>query len=356
MHIEKMDWKSRRDLARTTKNLEDLILLSGDKSVRVRKEVLSRSDVPIEAVLKIYDLSTSFKQKNEIVLTLNRMEANEELRELLYHVCNDCDYSIAISAMNIYRTKFSELVANPKIPIENEYEKKYLVDWVIQFAGYEESIELSRNPFVTGVLAHYFIVAELEFEKSTARLQECLYNVLSHSWIEQRTLEEIYKTSRNEIQGNYEYFFMKPKYAISACEFASTELLAKVMSEFLADMENYYDEYYRREYVYKYFVKFFSSIMANRNCDEATFKKAIEIGIIKLQLNWSIIYKAVKNSKFYTIDILKWMLENSQSVVDIMYDFKEDLKKLDCEFLKKIIKTLSKTEKLWLLLWVEISK
>ena len=79
MHIEKMDWKSRRDLARTTNNMEELILLAGDDSARVRKEVLSRSDVPIEAVLKIYDLSTSFKQKNEIVLTLNRMEANEEL-------------------------------------------------------------------------------------------------------------------------------------------------------------------------------------------------------------------------------------------------------------------------------------
>lgn len=311
MHIEKMDWKSRRDLARTTNNLEDLILLAGDKSVRVRKEVLSRSDVPIEAVLKIYDLSTSFKQKNEILLKLNRMEANEELRELLYHVCNDCDYSIAISAMNIYRTKFSELVANPKISIENEYEKKYLVDWVIQFAGYEESIELSRNPFVTGVLAHYFIVAELEFEKSAARLQECLYNVLSHSRIEQRTLEEVYKTSRNERQCDYDYFFLKPKYAISACEFASTELLANLMQEYQEDIEKYYDEYYSRNWIYKYFVKFFTKIIQNPNCDENTFKKAVKISGKKLDLNWSMIYVAVRNSRFFSNEILKWALENS---------------------------------------------
>lgn len=312
MHIEKMDWKSRRDLARTTNNLEDLILLSGDKSVRVRKEILRRKEVPIKVLANMYKNSTNINEKEEIVKCLNKIEANEELRNLLFCMFNDKNDSIVINAMNIYREKFTELIGNPNINLMLQCENKHLVDWVIQFAGYEEAIEISLNQYVNGEIAHYFVKAELTFERSAARLQECLYNVLSHSRIEQRTLEEVYKTSRNERQGDYDYFFLKPKYAISACKFASTELLANLMQEYQEDIVKYYDEYYSRNWIYKYFVTFFSEVIQNPNCDKNTFKKAVEISIKKLNLSWTIVYVAVRNSRFFSNEILKWVLENSK--------------------------------------------
>ena len=68
MHIEKMDWKSRRDLARTTtNNIEDLILLSSDNSVRVRKEILRRKEVPIKVLANMYKNST---KKRKIITIL----------------------------------------------------------------------------------------------------------------------------------------------------------------------------------------------------------------------------------------------------------------------------------------------
>ena len=310
MHIEKMDWKSRRNLARTTNNLEDLILLSGDKSVRVRKEILRRKEVPIKVLANMYKNSTNINEKEEIVKCLKTVEASEQLREILLRMFNDKDDSIVINAMNIYREKFTELIGNPNINLMLQCENKHLVDWVIQFAGYEEAIEISLNPYVNGEIAHYFVKAELTFERSAARLQECLYNVLSHSRIEQRTLEEVYKTSRNERQGDYDYFFLKPKYAISACKFASTELLANLMQEYLEDIEKYYDEHYSRNWIYKYFVRFFTEIIKNQNCDEETFKKAIESSL-KVDLNWPMVYVAVRNSRFFSNEILKWVLENS---------------------------------------------
>ena len=312
MHIEKMDWKSRRDLAGTTNNMEELILLAGDKSVRVRKEILRRrKEVPIKVLANMYKNSTNINEKEEIVKCLNKIEANEELRNLLFCMFNDKNDSIVINAMNIYREKFTELIGNPNINLMLQCENKHLVDWVIQFAGYEEAIEISLNPYVNGEIAHYFVKAELTFERSAARLQECLYNVLSHSRIEQRTLEEVYKTSRNERQGDYDYFFLKPKYSISACKFASTELLANLMRQYKEDIEKYYDEYYSRSRIYKYFVKFFTEIIQNPNCDKNTFKKAVESSV-KLNLNWPMVYVAVRNSRFFSNEILKWVLENSK--------------------------------------------
>lgn len=315
MHIEKMDWKSRRDIARTTNCMEELIVLSNDNSVRVRKEILSRREIPVKVLENMYENSTSSKEKEKIVKCLNKVEANEELRELLLRMYNDKDDSIVINAMNIYREKFKELIGTPNMDLMLQCENRYLVDWVIQFAGYEEAKEISLNPFVNGEIAHYFVKAELTFERSAARLQERLYNVLSHSLIEQRTLEEVYKTSRNERQGDYDYFFLKPKYAISACKFASTELLANLMQEYQEDIIKYYDENYSRSWSYKYFVKFFTEIIKNPNCDEHTFKKAVEISVKKLELSWPNIYVAVRNSRFFSNEILEWALENSTDYV-----------------------------------------
>lgn len=119
------------------------------------------------------------------------------------------------------------------------------------------------------------------------------------------------KTSRNERQGDYDYFFLKPKYSISACKFASTELLANLMRQYKEDIEKYYDEYYSRNWIYIFFVKFFAEIIQNPNCDEETFKKAVESSV-KLNLNWPMVYVAIRNSRFFSNEILKWVLKNSQ--------------------------------------------
>ena len=312
MHIEKMDWKSRRDLARTTTtNIEDLILLSSDNSVRVRKEILRRKEVPIKVLANMYKNSTNIREKEEIVKHLKTVETSEDLRDLLFSMFNDKNDSIVFSAMNVYREKFTELMETPNMDLMFQCEDKYLVDLVIQFAGYEEANEIALNLCINGEIAHYFVKAELTFERSAARLQKCLYNVLSHSRIEQRTIEEVYKTSRNERQGDYDYFFLKPKYSISACKFASTELLANLMRQYKEDIEKYYDEYYSRNWIYIFFVKFFAEIIQNPNCDEETFKKAVESSV-KLNLNWPMVYVAIRNSRFFSNEILKWVLKNSQ--------------------------------------------
>lgn len=304
MNIEKireLNWKARRDLVETTDNLQLLVLLADDKSVKVRKEILYRYDVPFEALSKMYESSPTAQQKREILNCLKRFGGTEKVRALLNQMFDDEDYQFVVLAMKLYRNVFTTLKEVPNMcsKIFKTDSKKHLEDWVIHLPGYAEARDLAENPNVVQELAHRFIIAEFAFEKTNFYLQEILYVVLSHEKIEERTLQYIFGAKENESFG--EEFYAKPKYAIVTCKSASAEMLDALMDDYQSDFEHYFDDSFNRSYLDKFFANFFSALVSNPNCSKKTFEKAFKLFIKVLKIDWPNALLALSKSKFYSL-------------------------------------------------------
>lgn len=304
MNIEKireLNCKARRNLVKTTDDLQLLILLADDKSVRVRKEILHRYDVPFEALSKMYKNSSTSRQKREILRCLKRFGETEKVRALLNQMFDDEDYEFVVLAMRLYRNVFTTLKELPNMcsKIFKTDSKEYLEDWVIHLPGYAEARDLAENPNVVQELAHRFIIADFAFEKNKFYLQEMLYDVLSHEKIEERTLQYIFGAKENE--SFEEDFYAKPKYAIATCKSVSTEMLDALMDGYQSDFEHYFDDSFNESYSNKFFAIFFSALVSNPNCSKRTFEKAFNLFIKVLKIDCPNALLALRKSKFYSL-------------------------------------------------------
>ena len=346
MDIEKlikMTWREKRDLAETTNNMQLLILLAEDKSVYVRREVLYRDDAPFEAIEKIYKAASSLKEKEKIIDALYRTKSCEKLRLFLIDMVSDPEPKISNSVLWLYRQRFGPrlLKLDKNIDLTKVTDEAVLSELVIQLAGFGEETEISQNPNVTGEIAHKFVLALYTFEDIPYRIQKCLYNVLSHDGILEKTLQYIYETERSRNQ-----FYDKPKYAISVCKTASSQMLHSLVEDFIADA-NFSESDVNS--IAKDIDSFISGIATNPNCDKDTFEKVFNLYVSCNALDWPITLRSLAKSQHFSKKHLLNILKNHQNG-DYMFIFApEKILELGKNELDKVISGLSQDTKKWLL-------
>lgn len=341
--LRKMTWREKRDLAETTNNMQLLILLAEDKSVYVRREVLYRDDAPFEAIEKIYKMASSRKEKEKIIRALYGVKPNDSFRNLLIDMVSDSDPGISKDALWLFRQKFGPriLKLDKNIDLTKITDESTLSELVIQFAGFGENIEISQNPNVTGEIAHKFVMALYAFENVPYRIQKCLYNVLSHDGILEKTLQYIYETecSRNG-------FYDKPKYAISVCNAASSEMLHSLVEDFIADI-NFAD--WNVNAIAKDIDSFISGIATNPNCDKDTFERVFNLYISCDTLDWPLTLRSFAESQHFTKDRLLNIIKNYHDGAYMFIYAPEKILELEQSEIVEIISGLSQDTKKWLL-------
>lgn len=341
--LRKMNWREKRDLAETTNNMQLLILLAEDKSVYVRREVLYRDDAPFEAIEKIYKMASSRKEKEKIIRALYGVKPNDSFRNLLIDIVSDSDPSISKDALWLFRQKFGPriLKLDKNIDLTKITDESTLSELVIQFAGFGENIEISQNLNVTGEIAHKFVMALYAFENVPYRIQKCLYNVLSHDGILEKTLQYIYETecSRNG-------FYDKPKYAISVCNAASSEMLHSLVEDFIADI-NFAD--WNVNAIAKDIDSFISGIATNPNCDKDTFERVFNLYISCDTLDWPLTLRSFAESQHFTKDHLLNIIKNYHDGAYMFIYAPEKILELEQSEIVEIISVLSQDTKKWLL-------
>lgn len=346
MDIEKlrnMTWREKRNLAETTNNMQLLILLAEDKSVYVRREILYREDAPFEAIEKIYKKASTFKEKDKVIRALYRIAPCDAFKNLLIDMVSDSEVGISRAALWLFRQKFGPrlLKLDRNINLTKVTDEAILNELVIQLAGFGEESEISQNPNVTGEIAHKFVMALYSFQNIPYRIQNCLYHVLSHDGILEKTLQYIYNAecSRNG-------FYDKPKYAISVCNSASKEMLHSLVEDFIADI-NYAD--WNVNAIAKDFDRFISGIATNPNCDKDTFERALNLYISYDKMDWPLTLKSFSKSQHFTKDHLLNIIKNYHDGAYMFIYAHEKILELDQSKIIEIISGLSQDTKKWLL-------
>lgn len=341
--LRKMNWREKRDLAETTNNMQLLILLAEDKSVYVRREVLYRDDAPFEAIEKIYKMASSRKEKEKIIRALYGVKPNDSFRNLLIDMVSDSDPSISKDALWLFRQKFGPriLKLDKNIDLTKITDESTLSELVIQFAGFGENIEISQNPNVTGEIAHKFVMALYAFENVPYRIQKCLYNVLSHDGILEKTLQYIYETECDQSE-----FYEKPKYAISVCNSASSEMLRSLVEDFIifSNLSAWY-----ANAIAKDIYNFVSGIATNPNCDKDTFERIFDIYVSCNVIDWPSTLRNLAKSQHFTNEHLLDILKNHHEGAYMFIYVPEKILRLDKNELDEIISGLSQDTKKWLL-------
>lgn len=346
MDIEKlrnMTWREKRDLAETTNNMQLLILLAEDKSVYVRREVLYREDAPFEAIVKIYKAASSLKEKKKIIDALYSVEKSEAFRTFLIDIVSDPEPSISQSVLWLYRQKFGPrlLKLDKNIDFRKVTDEATLSELVIQLAGFGEETEISQNPNVTGEIAHKFVMALYTFEDVPYRIQKCLYNVLSHDGILEKTLQYIYKNERSRNK-----FYDKPKYAISVCNAASSEMLHTLVDDFIADAN--FSEW-NANAIAEDIYSFVSGIATNPNCNKDTFERVFNLYVSINALDWPITLKSLSMSQHFSKEHLLDILKHHPNGNYMFIYAPEKILELDKNELGEIITALSQSTKEWLI-------
>lgn len=343
--LRKMNWREKRNLAETTNNMQLLILLAEDKSVYVRREVLYREDAPFEAIEKIYKIASSRKEKEKIISALYGVKPNDSFKNLLIDMVSDSDPGISRDALWLFRQKFGPriLKLDKNIDLTKVTDESTLSELVIQFAGFGENIEISQNPNVTGEIAHKFVMALYTFEDVPLHIQECLFNVLSHDGILEKTLQYIYETERSRGE-----FYTKPKYAISVCNTASSEMLHTLVEDFIADM-SYYKNISIPNCIAREIDKFVSGIATNSNCDKATFERVFNLYMFLYKLDWPSTLRNLAKSQHFTNEHLLDIIKNHHDGAYMFFYVPEKVLSLNKSELDEIISGLSQDTKKWLL-------
>ena len=348
--LREMSWKEKRNLAETTDSSQVLILLADDKSALVRNEVLYRVEAPIQAFENLYKHASTQKQKGKILKRLtNDFKPDESLKSLLSKMCNDSDLDIGIVAIRMYRRLFPTLKPDSNHFLDPEtVDSKYILnDWAIQLPGFGEETELAQNPNLTNELAHKFVLALLDFETRAYHVQKCLYYVLSHKEIEQRTIQYV-----------FDYYFgpwripsfhIKPKYAIAACQCATPEMLDAIMDEYQRDTDLYLDENSSLYSLGEHFAKFYSALITNPNCSKETFEKAFNLFIKHFQIDWPSTLRDLCKSPFFTKEHLLYVLEHHCDKVFMFLYAPKMLAEIEPEILTGIVSNFTPSQKSWIL-------
>lgn len=343
--LRKMTWREKRDLAETTNNMQLLILLAEDKSVYVRREVLCREDAPFEAIEKAYKMASSLREKDKIINALYHAQSSEKCMRLVIDMVSDPEPRISRDALGLFRQKFGPriLKLDKNIDLTKVSDESLLSELVIQFAGFAENTEISQNPNVTGEIAHKFVLALYAFEYVPLRIQECLFNVLSHDGILEKTLQYIYETelSRGE-------FYDKPKYAISVCNAASNQMLHDLVEDFIVDVSSY--KYLSLpNSIAEEIDRFISGIATNPNCDKDTFERTFTLYIAFPNLDWPSTLRRLASNQYFTNDHLLKLLKHYHNGAYMFLYVPEKVLSLDKNVLGEIISGLSQETKEWLL-------
>ena len=341
--LRKMTWREKRDLAETTNNMQLLILLAEDKSVYVRREILYREDAPFEAIEKIYKMASNFKEKDRIIRALYRIKPCDAFKNLLIDMVSDSEIGISRAALWLFRQKFGPriLKLDKNIDLTKVTDEAVLSELVIQLAGFGEESEISQTPNVTGEIAHKFVMALYSFQNIPYRIQKCLYHVLSHDGILEKTLQYIYETecSRNG-------FYDKPKYAISVCNAASSEMLHSLVEDFIADI-NFAD--WNVNAIAKDIDSFISGIATNPNCDKDTFERVFNLYISCDALDWPLTLRSFAESQHFTKDHLLNIIKNYHDGAYMFIYAPEKILELEQSEIVEIISGLSQDTKKWFL-------
>lgn len=343
--LRKMTWREKRDLAETTNNMQLLILLAEDKSSYVRREILYREDVPFEAIEKIYKMASSFKEKDKIIRALYGVKPNDAFRTLLIDMVSDLEIGISRAALWLFRQKFGPriLKLDKNIDLTKVTDEATLNELVLQFAGFGEETEISQNPNVTGEIAHKFVMALYAFENVPNRIQECLYNVLSHDGILEKTLKYVYETEHYRSN-----FYDKPKYAISVCNAANSEMLRALVEDFIVDVSSY-ELLSLPNAIAEDIDKFVSGIATNPNCDKDTFERVFALYMAFHNLDWPSTLRRLAESQHFTNEHLLKILKHYHNGAYMFIYVPEKVLSLDKNELDEIISGLSQETKEWLL-------
>ncbi len=341
--LRKMNWREKRDLAETTSNMQLLILLAEDKSVYVRREVLYREDAPFEAIEKIYKMASSFKEKDKIIRALYGVKPNDAFRTLLIDMVSDSEIGISRAALWLFRQKFGPrlLKLDKNIDLTKVTDEAILNELVIQLAGFGEESEISQNPNVTGEIAHKFVMALYTFQDVPYRIQKCLYNVLSHDGILEKTLQYIYENERSRNN-----FYDKPKYAISVCKTASSKMLHSLVEDFIADAN--FSEWDANA-IAEDIDSFVSGISTNPNCDKDTFERVFNLYVSCNILDWTLTLRSLAKSQHFSKEHLLDILKNHHNGSYMFIFAPEKILELDKYEIVEIISGLSQDTKKWLL-------
>lgn len=348
-NLREMTWKEKRNLAETTNDMRLLIELASDSSAHVRSEVLQREDAPIEAIVNVYKSASSSKEKENILYALYSATANDALRNLLSQMILDTDTSISFQAIKMYRDKFKtlRLPSDSDLCLESVTDPRYLDDWAIMIPGYGEQSELANNPNITGEIAHKFVMALYCNERSQYDIQKCLYKVLSHPGILDRTIQYIRDCENTRI--SKENFYVKPIYALSSCSTCSSDELSKLMDEYQSDVDKYVDDNWLLSVLAEYFNKFFSSLICNPNCTKETFDKAFNLFIKKFRIEWANTLRMLSECSHFADEQLLYMLKSHPSKCLMFKFIPERVAQLSESDLSAIISNFSVSSKNWIM-------
>ncbi len=348
-NLREMTWKEKRNLAETTNDMRLLIELASDSSANVRKGVLQRDDAPIEAIANVYKSASSFTERKNVVYALYNARPTDTLRKLLSQMVLDADISISFEAIKMYRNKFKTigLTAENCWNLESVTDPVYLDDWAIMLPGFGEQSQLAENPNITGELAHKFVMALFCCERSMYDIQKCLYKVLSHPGILDRTIQYIRDCESTRSYEND--FYMKPKYALSSCSTCSSDELNNLMDEYQSDVDKYVKENWLLSVLVEYFDKFFSSLISNPNCTKETFDKAFNLFVKKFRLEWANTLRMISECSHFADEQLLYMLRSHPGKC-LMFSFvPERVAKLSENDLSAILSNISISSKNWIM-------
>lgn len=348
-NLREMTWKEKRNLAETTNDMQLLIELAGDSSAHVRKEVLQREDAPIEAITNVYSKASTSQERKNVIHALYRARPTDTLRNLLSQMVLDADDFISIEAIRMYRNKFKTigLTAENCWRLETETDPTYLDNWAIMLPGFDEQSQLADNPNITGELAHKFVMALFCCERSLYSIQKCLYKVLSHPGILDRTIQ--YIRDRESSRNYADEFYMNPKYALSSCTTCSSDQLNELMNEYQSDVNKYVKEDWLLSVLVEFFDKFFSSLICNPNCTKETFDKAFNLFIKKFRLEWTNTLRMISECSHLADEQLLYMLQSHPGKC-LMFSFiPERVANLSENDLSAIIANISVSSKNWIM-------